>query len=474
MKAIIIKNTELLRPIARREEALEGGSKEDGDGALAQAHTASLKRPHSSTDDEHTRHKQIRPDTSTPPTTDPVPPALEQSWFYPFRVDPFLGLEDLSANTIRAQLAQHAATHSAFLPASHLITPPLGKEKDEVPESSVEEGKDEEGKEEEEWRLGAREEGCEVRKDWKGVEAGAEGGEEGGGEGGKEGDGEGDEEDVTEWAVHGGDVKEWEPYGDSGEEREVGDIGCSKGREEGCEERNDRKGVEEGEEGGHVRDEEEGEEGKGDEDEEDGGKVHRKTNERYVEKGFLKKTYLYAKPKALRTAWQGGVSWADRKEARLGTKGKKEAYGKQSQGGKSNLSFPSLTPPLLPESSPSPGSQSPLPEPLSPLPGLSLNPSKEIRPEYGISININGGMIQVDTTTETTPIGRGKSRIIQKGKGKGEGKGRGKGKGRGGEIEKVSWKGKGLLTGHNLVGIVAEEREIFWGMVFWKEREGWG
>ena len=240
----------------------------------------------------------------------------------------------------------------------------------------------------------------------------------------------------------------------------MGDIGCSKGKGGGCEEKSGRMGVEEGEEGGHVRDEEEGKKGKRDADGEDGGKVHRKRDERYVEKGFLGKKYLYANPKALRMAWQGGVSWADRKEARRVTK---EAYGKQSQGGKSNLSFPSLTPPPPLESSPSPGSQSPLPEPLAPLPGLSLNPSKEVRPEYGISININGGMIQVDTTTETTPIGRGKGRIIQKGKGKGEGKGRGKGKGRGGGIEKVSWKGKGPLTGHNLVGIVAEEREIFWG-----------
>ena len=230
--AIIIKNTALLRSIARREEALEGGSEEDGDGALAQAHTATLKRPHSSTDDKNTRHKQIHPETSTSPTTDPVPPALEpapiQNWFYPFRVNPFLGLDDLSANKIRERLAQYAATHSASLPASHPITPPLGKEEDEVPESSVEEGKDEEGKEEEEWRLGVREEGCEVRKDRKGIEGGAEqGGEDGDGEGGKEGDGEGDEEDATEWAVHGGNVTEmeWELYGigkkggDSGEER---------------------------------------------------------------------------------------------------------------------------------------------------------------------------------------------------------------------------------------------------------------
>ena len=245
MNAIIIQNTALLCSIARREEALEGESKEDGDGALAQAHTATLKRPHSSTDDKNTRHKQIHPETSTSPTTDPVPPALPlepapiQSWFHPFRVDPFLGLEDLTANKIREQLAQYAATHSAFLPASHPITPPLGKEKDEVPESSVEEGKDEEGKEEEELRLGVREEGCEVRKDRKGIEGGAEqGGEDGDGEGGKEGDGEGDEEDATEWAVLGGNVTEmeWELYGigkeggDSGEEKEMGDIGCSKGK----------------------------------------------------------------------------------------------------------------------------------------------------------------------------------------------------------------------------------------------------
>ena len=43
---------------------------------------------------------------------------------------------------------------------------------------------------------------------------------------------------------------------------------------------------------------------------EDGGKMHRERDERYVEEGFLGKKYLYANPKALRMAWQGGVSWA--------------------------------------------------------------------------------------------------------------------------------------------------------------------
>ena len=254
LAAIMIMNTATLRSIARREETPGGGSKEDGDEALAQAHTATLKRPHSPTDDNNTRHKQIHPKTSTSHTTDPVP------WFHPFHSDPFLNLEDLTANKIRERIAQHAATneyreqlardaatHSAFLPASYptclpphfYLHPPLGKEKDEVPKSSLEEGKEEEGKEEEKWRLGVREEGCEVRKDRKGIEGGAEqGGEDGDGEGGKEGDGEGDEEDATEWAVHGGNVTEmeWELYGiekkggDSGEERKMGDIGCSKGK----------------------------------------------------------------------------------------------------------------------------------------------------------------------------------------------------------------------------------------------------